>query len=177
VWKEFNELWKGASSEIFRLQLLNVYCVEEEQQAFALYKEGKPIDLDKISGFDEWLSGIERKVKSGVKITNVNVVDLPLSEYMRFLLLFFLKTSEKGKEDMLVERKSIQNMLAGATDFWMFDRRAVIAMRYDEEGHFLGMEKATTDPGIVQKCVDFEGMALRYAKPLSEFIRSHDIEL
>jgi hypothetical protein len=172
---DWSRLWKDAKTELFRLQLLNTYLVEDEAPAFEAYKKGKFIAMP---SFDSWLEQLQEKKNAGVKIVNLLVVDMPLSEYTRFgIEMCYFATATKGQETFIVERKDVAHLLDGAVDFWMFDRKAAIPMKYDKEGHWLGTEDTVTDANGIAKLNNIRDRVLEHALPLEEFLKVHRLSL
>ncbi len=172
----FNKLWADAKKEIFRLELLDTYLVEEEKENFKLFKEGKLIDPLNDHGFLSWLSSIKEKRDAGTKIIDISVITLPVSPYVKFGMQYFLKTTEAGKEDLLIERTKVKKLTEGFEDYWMFDRKNVIIMHYDKEGHFLSQSKAMSGKKNISKYVELEKQLLKIAIPLKEFLKIYKIE-
>jgi hypothetical protein len=176
--KRFGELWAEAKHEIYRLQLLDTYLVDGEKEAFCGYKKGKAANCIKISGFEEWCSSIEGKSKQGVRIIDMEVVGLPLSEYKKFgISVALLSTNEKGQESFFVERKKVAKLISGFQDYWMFDSKVVIPMNYDKEGHFLGAGSLVVAQDRVDRYVKLREVLLGVAVPMAEFLRTNDVNL
>ena len=177
--KEFNKVWmelyNGAKKEIFRLQLLNTYLVEDEDQWFNAYKKGKFIPVPEDL---EYFKTMERKKNGGVRILNLLVVDLPPSMYTKWVIdAVYTMTEKKGQETLVIERSNVANMTRQANDYWMFDNSVIIPMMYDKKGHFLGAGKLIDDKKELGKYVTLKDSLLKVAVPLGEFLNAHNIEL
>lgn len=176
--EDYWSLWKAASTEIFRLQLLNVYTVEVEREDFDTYKRNGKVDLTQHQAFNDFLAKIRDKLDNGVQVINLNVVNLPLSEYIKFCLTSYLiKRSEIGEKGLLVDRASVSNLVRSYSDFIMFDRKVVLEMLYDNEGHFLGTGRIIRDEDTIRRYALLEDQLLRIAVPINAFINSHGINL
>lgn len=178
VSKTFDELWQSAKTDIFRLQLLNIYLVEQEAKAFRLYKSGKRVDGLETPGFKEWLSQIEETVKRGVRVIDIRVIDLPMSEYHRFVISTWAHfAKEKGEEIRFIEREKVAELVHGFEDYWMFDSDVVIPMRYDAAGHFIEKGEQITDPKIVSKYAALKTRLDTIAVPMDKFLSANKINL
>lgn len=176
--EDYWSLWKDASGEIFRLQLLNRYDVEPERQMFDTYQRVGKVDLSENQGFNNWLGKIKDKLDHGVRVINLNVVDLPLSEYMKFCIASYLiKRSEIGEEGLLIDRSIVSDIVKGNSDFIMFDRKVALEMLYDNNGRFLGTGRITRDLDTIARYVRLEEQLLRVATPIPLFIASKGISL
>ena len=163
----FSRLFNGAQKECFRLQLLGTYLVDDEKEAF-----GKFLREGKISTvlYPDFLNMIKKKNLQGVRYATLNVVDMPLTPYMRFLIDFYKQTQERGHEVYMLERGKAKVPL-GTTDFWMFDEKTALPVRYDNDGNWLGFGAQITNSEKIRGFVDVKRNLLRKAAPLSEFMK------
>ena len=110
--KKFEDLWSDAKTEIFRLELLNTYLVDYEEDAFNRYKRGLEVNSLEIPGFKKWLEDINYKTKNNVRVLDIQVLDLPMSEYLKFGIScasFFAE--KKGEKFMFVERNKVSDII------------------------------------------------------------------
>ena len=171
---EYPKAWKEAKKEIFRLQLLNEYLVEEEKESYEAYKKGKVV-YD--PGIKESLDFIAKKKEEGTRIINLLVVDLPLSTYAKYSIeMVYLFTLEKGQETLLVERSKVSGLVNNKIDFWLFDDTKVIPMLYHKDGHLIGAAQPITGKGV-EEYVRLKEELLAKATPLKEFLKLNNIEL
>jgi hypothetical protein len=176
--KNFDSLWREAKNEIFRLELLNVYKVASETEAFRRYMEGKPLNSLEAPGFKDWLSKIEDKTKNGVTIVDVQVLDLPMSDYLKFgITCASFLAEEKGEKFLFIERKNVSKLIRGFQDYWMFDSKTVIPMNYDEEGSFISKGKPISDQNEISDYLKLKDKLLKIGMPMREFLRVNDIIL
>jgi len=137
--KKLINCWTEAKEEIFRLQLFNEYHTVEDLDLAKLERENRLNILDD-QNFKQWVSDIETKSKEGVRIINVHVIDLPLTEYHRLGIKYYLtETSKKGQESFFVERKDVADMISKFQDYWMFDSKNIILMDYGSDGTYVGV--------------------------------------
>jgi hypothetical protein len=103
----------------------------------------------------------------------VHVVDVPLSEYVRFELVTYTESQEAGEEIRIAERKADPALDYLRRDFWLFDAKTpqpfAALMEYDEQGRYLGAE-VTSDPEAIKACVDAADLAVRYSVPLAAYL-------
>lgn len=174
VFKKFDEWCIGSKKEIFRLQLLNTYDVESSKKSFEDYRRGKPINIDEIPGYKDWLSRIETKKKQGVRVINMQVVDLPLNDYTRYAVEVILPINERaGQESYFIERSKAADTVSGFQDFWMFDSEKVLLMDYDKNGRFLG-GRVLTDTLSIARYVKLKHSLSKIAAPMKEFLQTKE---
>lgn len=176
--KTFDELWEAAKTEIFRLELLNTYNIDYEAEAFKRYKQGNPINSLEVPGFKDWLSKIEEKTKNGVSIIDVQVLDLPMSDYLKFGIssASFL-AEERGEKFLFVERKYVSKLVTNVPDYWMFDSKTVITMNYDSAGRLISKGNPIDDRKEISKYLELKKKLLRAGIPMHEFLRMNGIKL
>jgi hypothetical protein len=177
--KTFSDLWSEAKVEIFRLELLNIYSIDYEIGAFNKYKQGKPVDVFKeVSGFNEWLSKAEQTVKRGVSIVDIQVLDLPMSDYIKFGIKYgSLFAEQKGEKFLFIERKNVSDLIKGFSDYWMFDSSTVMLMNYDSEGHLLSRSNPIKRYSEVSRYLELKDKLLHIGIPMQKFLRDNDINL
>jgi hypothetical protein len=61
-------------------------------------------------------------------------------------------------------------------DYWLFDSRQAALMRFDDDGHFYGVE-LTEDPHAVARCCYWRDVALHHAIPYERYIAEHPEQL
>jgi hypothetical protein len=170
---EYAKAWREAEKEIFRIQLLTEYP-DSEKAAYDEYKKGNVI---KSANVDSNIEFISRKVKNGVKMVNLLVVDIPLSTYTKFSIeTTYIYLANAGYETFLVERSKVADIVKNTKDFWLFDNKKVLPMLYDIDGHVIGALKPITDEKV-GGYVKIKEKVLPMALPLTEFLKVNKINL
>ena len=126
--------------EVFRLQTLSQYTVDREQPAYREFLTGLPLPPD---GFNEaWLQKIKQRAAGGRSWTNVHVLPSGLTPYLRFLIDWAYAYQHAVGADIRFasDQADALHELPKVCDFWLFDRRHLFWMRYDDEGRFIGSE-------------------------------------
>ena len=176
--KKFEDLWSDAKSEIFSLELLNTYLVDYEEDAFNRYKKGLEVNCLEIPGFKKWLEDINHKTKNNVRVLDIQVLDLPMSDYLKFgISCASFLAEKKGEKFMFVERNKVSDIIKDVEDYWLFDSKVVLPMKYDKKGRFIGRGVPTTDPIIVSECVYIRDNLLKKAQNMKEFLKENNIDL
>lgn len=155
------------------MQLLDTYRVPGEEEEFERYLKGEKVIPSK--GFEDWKKQIAESRSRGVRIINLLIVDEPTSDYIRFSIDTYLKETEKsGQETLIVKRADAQSFTKNAIDFWMFDSKTVVPMRYDKEGHFLGTGKTVIGGTELDEYVRLRDALMEKAIGLGKFIEPDD---
>lgn len=129
----------------FRLEARDTYLVPEEEERLSAFLSGREVRPRTIEA-DEWLALVAGATKSGRQMARVRIVGRPLTDYTRFELALYRENILAGEDVRLVERPKLPERGTGLQwrqDFWLFDDRVPVILRYDEAGRFLGVEEGT----------------------------------
>ena len=172
-------LWNQSKREIFRLQLLNNYWEDTKTDAFKEFMKGKLIDPMENPGFKDFVEDIAKKKADGVNIVNMQVLDLPISDALRFGIGFLRVSEKNGQRSLFVERKDVKDLVKGFKDFYIFDSEIVMNIIYDKnlEGKYLGSEKIITDPKEVTRYTNLRDKLIEKAFPMEDFLKEHHIDI
>lgn len=144
--------------EAFRLEILPQYRVNGEWENFQEYLSSGKIIAD--PGLGDYLRNTAQKINQGARHIRARVLDTPMNDYQRFEThVGYIPSAALGTDFYFIERANFKTMLHNelggnfaATDFWLFDKKDLVLMRYDEEGRFIGAELCA-DPKILQACL------------------------
>jgi hypothetical protein len=168
--EEFGRLFTAFERSAFRLETLEQYLVAEEADEFADFQAGRPLP-HRTPENDEWLRMIAEDTAAGKRWYRVHVVEHPLTAYLRYELAGYPDSVAAGEEVYIADRDAHPELTAlGREDFWLFDDRIVVLMRYDDEGRWLGAEHApATQLDEYRRRHD---LALEHAMPLDDYLSS-----
>ncbi len=174
---EFDRLWGTARNEVFRLQLLNIYADDTRSKDFKDFIEGKPVHYTSNEEAIAWSNEIAKKRADGVSYINLHVVDLPLSDGIRFGIGYLRFHAKNGMQSRFVERKDVTGIIEGFEDYWMFDRRIVVPVRYNKENLWVGVGDPIRDLDKLAKYVKLRNELVKMAIPMEDFIRKNNVDL
>lgn len=140
---EFARLFRTFEHTAFRLESRDVYKSANETAALRQFTAGEPVDM---GWFQNWLGMIREATAAGRRFSRVRVVTVPLTDYSRFGVHCSGLTNEAGEDIRYLDRALADGL--PDHDFWLFDSRAVLLMRFDDEENFLGGE-LVEDPAVV----------------------------
>lgn len=170
--KEFSQLFENFKDTAFRLELLNTYHIEEELEAFCLFKKGllkPPSDFNK-----EWQNLLLQSIKNNKSFSRVRVIDGELTDYQKFEILWgFKKNIEKGEDIRFVIRPKLSTFNSSVPilkDFWLFDSAICILIEYDYLGNFLGVKKVpeSLSPLYIDLANEVRKISVNFDKGLEE---------
>ena len=135
------EAFESFQQEAMRLEGLPIYRVDEETDAWAAFTAGRKPDMSFHEG---WLDHVRQVVASDRRHLRIRLLSDPPTDYERFELEHPYPLNVAAGEEV--------RTLTGATeltDCWIFDRRLVYRMVYDEAGKFLSAEPLSESSAVV----------------------------
>jgi hypothetical protein len=142
----------------FRLEALPEYTVPQEADMLARFKRGEQV---RLPDDHPWLK-LVRGATATRKMQRVRVLCSPLTDYLRFELSVYPQCVEAGEEVRITEGQH----MARLGDFWIFDRKAIILLHYDDLGRFI-RQTQTDDPAYL----DHADLSLTVSTPLERATR------
>lgn len=155
----------------FRLEVRESYDVAAESGELNRYLAGEPgPDPDRDS---PWLNELRADTAAGKRWQWVHVVRGPLSPYLRMAFEWGYPANVRAGADVRVLDLAEHPRPAALVgeDFWLLDDQAVLIMRYDEEGRYLGAEPAGA--GELPRYRRARNAAWQAAEPLRGYWRAH----
>jgi hypothetical protein len=155
-----------------RIETLQLYDVPAEAERIAAFREHRPMP-ERSPRTNLFLRRIADTTAAGKRWSRVHVLDLPLSEYVRFELQTYRESAGAGEHIWLAERTASPDLARLGRDFWLFDAgtpyAVAVLMEYDQDGHYLDAS-VTTDRDVLQACTSAWDLALRHAVPLERYL-------
>lgn len=135
--EEFACLFSEFKRSAFRLETLQQYSVDFEQQALRKFLEGEP--LPESAPNAEWVELVRGNVTAGKAMARVHLLTNPLTPYARFEIEWGYYFSAQAGEEI---RFCFSNEpgLRKLGDFWLFDDTIAVTMHYGGRGEFIGPE-------------------------------------
>ncbi len=165
------ELFQTFRQSAFRLETLQYYVLAEDERRRQAFREGRP--LPPRPGKTESMRMVRESVAAGKQVQRVHVVDLPLSDYIRYELAVYPENVEAGEDVRIACRTAHPGLRDLHSDFWLFDSEtnnpAVVWFRYTPEGAILGRDYSD-DSSDVQRAREQRDLAFAHSLPLSEFL-------
>lgn len=93
---------------------------------------------------------IREATKEGRRFGRVRVVSLPLTDYSRFGVWCAQFTNGAGEDIRYATREVADAAGLPNYDYWLFDSRKLVRMRFDDEDRFLGGELIDEPAEVVQ---------------------------
>ncbi len=155
------EYFRSFKKYAFRLEVLQNYIVEDEKAEFNEFLKSGKVKMDK-----SWEEIITSAKKRKAKMQRIHVIRLPLSNYLRFEIAAYKLSQKAGEKIFLLEEgkfRKLKNKISN--DFWLFDDKVALRMKYDESGKYVGFQETRS----VEKLIESKELLLKKAKPLESF--------
>ncbi|MHB8217078.1 MAG: DUF6879 family protein [Candidatus Sulfotelmatobacter sp.] len=163
--EEFSRLFNSFENSAFRLETLDRYTVPTEAAEYARFLAGEEIPLSTES---EWTKLVKKNASAGRIMRRVHAITAPMTPYLKYEICWgYVYSSIAGEQIYLIDRAKAPTI--AAIDFWLFDQKDLIFMRYDADGRFLGAEKEDS-PEILAIYRDASTSLISSATPLRTFL-------
>lgn len=164
------ELFETFRESAFRLETRQYYELAEDEPRRRAFREGRP--LPPRPGKTESMRLVRNAVAAGKRVHRVHVVELPLTEYIRYELAVYPENVAAGEEVRIADRAAHPGLRELDTDFWLFDaetdRSAVVWFRYTPDGRLLSRDYSD-DSDDVRRARAQRDVAVSQSLPLDEF--------
>ena len=161
TYDEFDKAFDSFAKRAFRFEALPFYDIEEEHEAFAAFKAGRPVELAAQKSWRTFLRECQRDAKT---VERVRVITEPLTDYLRFEWRYgYVPSMRAGELIYAIAAKQFGDTLADIPDFWLFDDHQLIFLRYDEKGRFIEAAECT-DADTLATYVELRDDLLRVAE-------------
>ncbi|MGH8907095.1 MAG: DUF6879 family protein [Egibacteraceae bacterium] len=152
------------SRSAFRLETLLVYRDDDEQPLFDHWRATGEIVVDTAD--EEWQRMIAGHLTAGRTMRRVHLVRQPLTDYLRWE---FGSQLEFGEDIRVVDLAEHPELADHPGDYWLFDDRIGVAMRYDADGRLLRCEPIGDSD--IDRCRDWRDLTWQAGTPLGDFLR------
>ncbi len=167
---EYQALFDGFEHTAFRLEVLACYRDDAEAEALRAFLAGERPTV--YPGKERWTARVRGAVAAGKIMQRVHVVTEPLTDYLRFEIGWsYLLNADAGEDIRILPVPAGQWPTSLPTeDYWLFDSRTLVGMRYDQDGTMTGAE-LDDEPAAVMRASTGRNAAMRAATPLRDYLR------
>ena len=116
-----------------------------EGDSLRKFLKGEPDDLPWLQA---WLGMVREATAVGRRFSRVRVVDLPMSDYNRFGFAVSRHNIVAGEDIRYLDHGRAMGL--PDHDYWLFDSRTLVVMRFDDADRFVGGEVIDHPAAIVQ---------------------------
>jgi hypothetical protein len=167
--EEFWQLFQTYEHAAFRLESLEHYSVDGEEDSLAAFVAGDPVDESWII---DWAAVIKPGIDAGKRFERVRVVSEPHSDYTRYSLDQARLNVSIGEDIRYLSRSQAQALGLPTEDFWLFDSKLVLLFHFDDTGRVTRRE-LIDDPTEVVKRNYWRDVAWHYAIGRQQYAAAH----
>ncbi|WEV25726.1 hypothetical protein OYE22_11320 [Streptomyces sp. 71268] len=148
----FADLLRSAERSAVHLEMRDSYGVENENEAFARWREGHRLDrANRASWWRPWLDLVQEVTGRGVSLRRARIFSEPVSEYIRFEHSGTFTNVVAGEQVRWLPRRQASDIALPGNDFWLFDDRLVQFNIFDGEGRWVHTDHSDK-PEVAQLC-------------------------
>lgn len=165
----FLALFSHFKHTAFRLEVRAMYGTVGEDEPFRQFLAGEEPS-------QEWLQPrldlMTEQTRRGKRVERVRVVDEPPSEYLRFELFNTPHNRDAGEDIRHLTRSAAVALELPDYDYWVFDSRLLVFLRFADDDRFLGFEE-TDDPAAVLSHPQARDAAWHHALTFEDYVEKH----
>lgn len=166
------ETYRSFTHEAARLETLQHYEVPGDEARQQAFRDGRPLPERPTKSASVEL--IIEAVSVGKQVGRVHIVELPLSDYVRYEFAAYAENIAAGEQVRIVDRSSHPDLDGLRRDFVLFDadtdHAKLIWYDYTPDGRLIGHNLGSRDD--IAACRNQMALARRHSVPLAEFMSS-----
>lgn len=160
------ELIQATKRSVFRVELLQSYSWSDEAHRLAEWRATGTVTPDSSAQWERLAAQVAR----GVSNTLLHVIDLPLTEYLRYEFAAYQADNLPAGQDVRIALRDSHPALAAQTEEFALYDDVLVWFRYNNEtGVKLGWER-DDDPASLESCTRFRDLAMVHSVPLIQFV-------
>ena len=106
-------------------------------------------------------------ISKGRKHIRARILPNPISQYFKFELeVGYIPQQKVGFDFYFINEDKIKSPLI---DFWLFDQKDLLIMKYNEKGEFLEIE-ICTDKKMIQDCIQVRNYFIKNGTSLQSIV-------
>ncbi|GGO85243.1 DUF6879 family protein [Wenjunlia tyrosinilytica] len=162
----FLALFTDFEHTAYRLEVRTSYGVAGEDEPYQRFLAG---DDPGVSWLQPWLDVMSEQTGQGKRVERVRVVDDPPSDYLRWELANTPHNLKAGEDIRYLSREKAMELRLPQYDYWVFDSRLLVSLRFDKDDRFLGFE-SDDDAGAVLLHLQWRDAAWHHALTFEQYI-------
>lgn len=160
------DLLEASKRSVFRVELLQSYAWPGEAHRLSEWRATGNITPDTGEQWDR----LAAQVAAGIPNTLLHVIDLPLTDYLRYEFVAYQANNLRAGQDVRIAVRDSHPALVDQTEEFALYDDVLVWFRYDHEtGVKLGWER-DDDRASIESCRQFRDLAMSQSMPLMQFI-------
>ncbi|MEU3019915.1 DUF6879 family protein [Nocardiopsis sp. NPDC007018] len=166
--KGWTRIFQECRESAYHLEMRDLYAVAEEQADVERWRVGDWGPEQDARSKADWLELMRATAARNVCLRRVRIVSEPVSEYIRFEHEGTPQNLGAGEDIRWLPRQRASGLALPGNDCWIFDGAKVLFNHFTGDGGWVGNE-ISTEPDVVNLCVQAFGSAWKRAVPHAEF--------
>ncbi|WP_214109983.1 DUF6879 family protein [Acrocarpospora catenulata] len=163
----FVSLFSGFQHTAYRLEVRRMYGVASEDAPFQRFLTGADPGSEWLR---PWLDLMSEQTATGKRVERVRVVDDPPSDFLRFEIANTRLNLDAGEDIRYLLRDTAHELKLPDYDYWVFDSRLLVFLRFNEsDDRFLGFE-STEDPAEVVRHLQWRDATWHHALTFDRYL-------
>lgn len=163
----FDQYWDRLKHEWFKLEVLQDYSGEDFGPSLRAWLAGdqkKSIRLMRESADKTWVADCQHKVKSGIKLVRVHIIEKPLTPYLEWELEYYQRINKAlcGENVYLVHKPATATLDIPPGDMIIFDNEVAAINQYDSSGKMTSQDFYDNDD--ISPFLELKSELLKLAK-------------
>lgn len=173
---EFEQALTGAQRSLWRFEQQPAYAIDDEGGLFTAFRDGVKIPPTQAPGLCAWFDQVRTQTRAGMRIGRVRVIDIPPTEYQRWLQYIDRWNRDAGEEIYYLPRRAYENHNVnersklhssfGPADWWLIDEKLIVIMHIDAAGVRTKVE-LSDEPYELARAIIFRSHAENIAREIA----------
>lgn len=165
---EFLALVSTFERSALRLESRSHTDIADERAEFTAFLRDD-LPYRRVSLPPAWTEIATRQAAAGRPIRRVRVMDHPLTDYNRYMIYTGRLNVRFGEDIRYLSRERANSLDLPDHDFWVFDSRCVVDLRFTADGRVVGRD-LITHPAIVAEHESWIRCGLAAATPSVDYV-------
>jgi hypothetical protein len=149
-WQEFETFKRSA----WRWEQQPAYYIGYEHEQFDKFLAGRPEPPTENADLGDWMRQVARHVAEGKTYGRVRVVEMPPTDYQRWMQWMDWWNRTAGEDIRYLSRNYARKSgiipAIGPDDWWLFDNKRLVVMHHDAEGRRIRVEAFEGEPEVAR---------------------------
>jgi hypothetical protein len=146
---EVAHLFDDFEHTAWRLETRRGYDSDRQTEEYQRFVRGEPSTEDLT---DPYYTARRAQAAEGKRFERVRLVDDPPTEGQRYLLHRAQFNAAAGEDVRNLWRRDAVRLHLPPDDFWLFDSRTLVTLRFDDADRMLGVEVTEDHAAVVLAC-------------------------
>lgn len=173
--KMWDQYWDDMKKEWFKIEVLQDYSGEDDGPSLAAWKNGdkeesKRLFIDQVvRRAKAWQLSCQTKVKNGVQLIRIHIVEEPYSEYLEWELMVYKIHNIPicGEKVFLVPKSQLKDLDIPKGDVMIFDGKRLANNTYNESGLMTQVDYYDADLGDdISRFLSLKAELIKKAQPV-----------